>query len=485
MSMKINELAYGDIHVGVFLPIIILLATLLTNILLPVVIKTTHVGKISFLITLTGLTATLLQTKPSAQGVVTIWSHLLQHTHWIGIIQLLSAAITLLIVVVMYAEHNLHPARLNLSFIFMLVLLLGAYLLPACQHWLMVYISVTFMSIASTMLMYIHTGHKQGSLASQKYLLYSITIAGGFMLFGISYVYGYTGSLDIAQGVIASTNTGVGSTIVPQVSVLFALLGLLMLLGSFPYQFWVADIYTALPYSLVAYLSTISKVAVLGLLVSVGYRLYGIEGVTEILMFRNLLAIIAAVTMLIGHISAFTTQHIGKLFAYGGIAQTGALLALVVTDVSSYGHIIYYLIVYTLMNITSWLSLEALYKNVSSVHLSDYAGAGKKLTTVSVCITVATLALIGLPPTSGFIAKFVLWNKLWESMQQASSVCISILWLTSVLGTMISIYYYLRIPYTLFNKLTKQSFKVPVGRVSFLHCILVVLTCLLIGLVVV
>ena len=485
MSMQLNELAYGDIHVGALLPLIILVATLLINIILPVVIKATHVGKISFLMTLLGLTATLLQTKPPTQAVMTIWPHLLQQTHWIAIIQLLSVAITLLIVVVMYAEHNLHPARLNLSFIFMLVLLMGAYLLPACQHWLMVYTSVTFMSIATTMLMYIHTGHKRGILASQKYLLYSSTIASGFMLFGISYVYGYSGSLDIVQGLIASAKAVVGPAIVPQVSVLFALLGLLMLLGSFPYQFWIADIYTALPCSLVAYLSTITKVAVVGFLVNVGYTIYVIEGSTEILMFRNLLAIIAVVTMAIGHMAAFTTQHIGKLLAYGGIAQTGALLALVVTDLSSYSHIIYYLIVYTLMNITSWLSLDALYKNINGFHLSDYEGVGKRFPIVSLCITVAILALIGLPPTSGFIAKFVLWNKLCESIQQAPSVCIPILWLTSVLGTMISLYYYLRIPYTLFNKLPKQARTLPVGRFSFVHCILIVLTCLLIGLVVV
>lgn len=485
--MYTNLLAspYVHVHVDVdaLLPIILLLVTLLTNIIIPVVLPHRHVQTVSFLVTLVGLGLTSWQTKPPAEPCVAIWHNLLQHTHWTTIIQLLSIGITLVMGAVMYQEDKLYPAKENLSFIFVLVLLLGAYLLPISQHWLMVYTSVTFITIASTVLIYSYTNHQQGILRSQQYLLYSSAIASGFMLFGISYVYGYTGSLDVSQGLITATHAAGWGRQIAQIGFLLALGGVLMLLGSFPYQFWVADVYTTAPCYLAAYLSTITKVVVIGWLGHLCYTLHVTEVATHFLMFRNLLPIIATITMGIGHFAALRTQHVGKLFAYGGIAQTGALLALLVPDVSSYRHIVYYLVVYSIMNMASWLSLGLLYKKVNSFHLADYTGLGKKFPIVSACITVSTLALIGLPPTSGFIAKFVLLNKLWECVQQTPNSATTILWMASILGTIMALYYYLRVPYTLFSRAKKPNTTTVVREENWVQWIVVVLACLLIALV--
>jgi len=485
MPITRYTLAYNYMNLGLSLPLIILIATLLLNIILPIVLKNNAIHKVSFIITIAGLILTLLQVKASSTPGIAIWNNLLHLTHWTTVMQLLSFSITFVIVVILYEDYkdNRTAGRLNMSFIFLLLLLIGVYILPTCQHWLMVYISITFISIACTMLIYHHTCDRQGMLASQKYLLYSSTIASGFMLFGISYIYGYSGSLEVHQGLMAFTQLGGSSSIIQLISFLFVFMGIFMLVGSFPYQFWVVDIYTTLPCYLVAYLSTITKVAGLGWLVSVSWTLYSTGVSADFLLFRNLLAIIATITMLIGHLGALTTQHIIKVFAYGNIGQTGYLLALLVTDLSSYGYVIYYIIVYSIMNITSWLSLGLLYKSVHKFNLSAYSGIGKRLPMVSICLTVSTLALVGLPPTAGFISKFALWNKLWESMQQTPSGCISILWVVTILGTIIKLYYYLRIPYTLFSKLRDQNLSLHPTGGRGMQCIIVLLTCLLIGLV--
>ena len=208
------------------LPVITILGVIIVNIILPLVIKNDQLSKISFIITLLGLSLACLQVKSPPQAGIFVWHNLLQFTHWTTTIHFLSLGITVLMIVLMYEDKTMqHGGGLNMSYIFVLVSLLGIYLLPVSQHWLMVYVSITFISVASTMLIYNHTSHRHGMLVSQKYLLYSSTIASGLMLFGISYVYGYTGSLEIGQGLMASTHVVLGNVTVIQISFLFALIG--------------------------------------------------------------------------------------------------------------------------------------------------------------------------------------------------------------------------------------------------------------------
>lgn len=467
------------------LPAICILGTLVINIIIQLVAKTHQASRWSLGTTFLGLgcacyTTLQISQRLPTQADLNLWNDLLHITNWTTHIHLLGIGITLLMVWIIYADNNQHNTGIPL--IMLLALLLGAYFLSLSNHWLMVYVSATYISLASTVLIYNHGSQQASILASQKYLLYS-TIASALMLFGMSYIYGITGTLKVGVLPIGTTNTSWLSIIGP-IGLLLALGGLFMVIGSFPYQFWIADIYTATPFSLVAYLSTITKVAVLGLMVKMGQVMSHSPLPEQYTVIINLWAIVAALTMLIGHFASLTTRNAARLLAYGSVAQTGFLLALLVTDLHTYTHITYYLLIYSVINIASWLGLGLLYQATKSFAIQDYAGLGRKFPVVGICLTIIMLALIGIPPTAGFTAKLLLWVKLWESIQVNNNPFVIMLLIISLLGTIMALYYYLKIPYILFFKTKKHEASTPIGQ-PFIQLLVVLFTILLVGLFVV
>jgi NADH-quinone oxidoreductase subunit N len=411
------------------------------------------------------------------QADLSLWNDLLHVTNWTTYIHLLSISITIVIVLIIYADSNQHNT--GISLIMLLALLLGVYLLPLSNHWLMVYLSVIWISLASTVLIYHHGSQQASILASQRYLLYS-AIASALMLFGMSYIYGLIGTLKIGLFPIDATYTS-GLTILGFIGFLLALGGLWMVIGSFPYQFWVADIYAATPFFLVAYLSTITKVAVVGLIIKMVQAMSYSLPPDLYKVVASLWAIVAALTMLVGHFAALTTWNVARLLAYGSIAQTGFLLVLLVTDLHSYTHVTYYFVIYSIMNIASWLGLGLLYQAANSLDIQDYAGLGRKFPVISISLTIIMLALIGLPPTAGFIAKLLLWIKLWESIQIVPNPFVIMLLVISLLGTLMALYYYLKIPYVLFFKANKHKSVIFIGQ-PLIQLLFILITIVLVGL---
>lgn len=468
------------------LPGIGLIGTLLMNIIIQIVAKPHQAASWSLGATLLGLgytyytTLAISRQLPSNEDI-SLWNNLLHLNNWTTHIHLLSIGITFLMILILNADNNNQP-HTGMSLLMLLALLLGAYLLALSHHWLMVYVSATCISLASTMLIYNHGSQQTSIVASQKYIVYS-TIAGALTLFGISYIYGMAGTLQVGVFPIKAMDTGYVSTLAP-LAYLLALGGLFMVIGSFPYQFWVADIYATTPFSLVAYLSTIPKLAVLGLMVKISQVIGYSSSPDQYTILSNLWAIVAALTMLIGHFAALTTRHIAKLLAYGSVAQTGFLLALLVTDLHTYAHILYYLAAYSVMNIASWLGVGLLYQTTKSFALEDYAGVGRKFPLISICVTVILLALIGIPPTAGFIAKLIFWVKLWESIQIANNPFLIVLLVISLWGTILALYYYLKIPYLLFFKTNKHQVFTSIKK-PFVQLVVILFTILLLVLFVV
>lgn len=469
------------------LPAICIVGTLVINITIELSVTTHQAARWSLGSTLLGLgcagyTTLQISQRLPVQADFSLWNDLLHFTNWTTHIHLLSIGITFLMALIIYADNNQHNRGTPLTLTMFLALLLGAYLLPLSNHWLMVYVSTTCISLASTVLIYNHGNQQASILASQKYLLYS-TIASVLMLFGMSYIYGMTGTLKISSFPTNATYAPWLSTMGP-IGFLLALGGLFMVIGSFPYQFWVADIYTPTPFFLIAYLSTITKVAVLGFMVKMGQVMSHSLSPDQYTLITNVWAIVAVLTMLIGHFAALITGNITKLLAYGSIAQTGFLLALLLTDLHTYVHITYYLVIYSIMNIASWLGIGLFHQAAKSLTIQDYAGLGRKLPVIGICLVVIILALIGLPPTAGFTAKLLLWGKLWESIQLTNNPLVTMVLIMSLVGTMMALYYYLKIPYILFIKTTKRDDTTPI-RQPTTQLLVIVLTILLGGLFVV
>jgi len=138
--------------------------------------------------------------------------------------------------------------------------------------------------------------------------------------------------------------------------------------------------------------------------------------------------------------------------AYGSIAQGGFLLAGVAASPSSPIGVLYYSTVYGIMGFAIWVGIKMLQDLTGSTYLKDCVGLGRKFPLLGCGITLVVLALIGLPPTAGFTGKLLLFVVLWGHMQSTGSFVFLALFVASLLGTVLSLYYYLKLPYTLFCK---------------------------------
>ncbi|NEJ83344.1 hypothetical protein GR268_43520, partial [Rhizobium leguminosarum] len=215
-------------------------------------------------------------------------------------------------------------------------------------------------------------------LASTRYLIYSV-VASAIMLVGLSCLYGSTGTLALNKFIIYNEAALSLLTYIWPIGFILTLSGLLMSMGSFPFQFWVADIYQHTAFSTVAYLSTVPKLAAIAFLVRLHQAAIQASPSMDIFL-KSLWACIAMATMVVGHLGALTTKDAKKLLAYGSIAQTGFLLALIATDMSTYTHATYYIIVYSIMNLTSWFEPQMLSYHTKSFSIEAYKGLGHPLT---------------------------------------------------------------------------------------------------------
>ncbi|MHB9147795.1 MAG: NADH-quinone oxidoreductase subunit N [Candidatus Amoebophilus sp.] len=444
------------------LPGLWIVGTFIVNIIIQLIARNHQQSVYQYLSTILGLLGTLYASIKIKQQIliqkeIILFNNLLQVDSWSTHMHILLISITLFIILILCFTNRPYKSTdyLGTYLLMILATLLGAYLLVISYHWLLVYLSIGCMTVGSTVLIYENGNRPTYILASTRYLIYSV-VASAIMLVGLSYLYGSMGTLELYKFI---SYNEVGYSILQfiwPIGFFLALSGLLMSIGSFPFQFWVASVYQHTSFSTVAYLSTVPKLAGIAFLVRL-HRIATQASPFIELPLKSLWACIAMATMVVGHLGALTTKDAKKLLAYGSIAQTGFLLAIIVTDMSVYTHITYYIIVYTIMNLASWFGLQMLsYHNITkNPSIEAYAGLGRQLTIGSICFLIIMLALIGIPPTAGFSAKLIIFNHLWESAQLSKNILLTSLFIISILGTILALYYYLKLPYILFFKSRK------------------------------
>ena len=336
----------------------------------------------------------------------------------------------------------------RLRLIAILSVLLSACLLVMANHWLMLYLSLALLTLATALLIAASTTETQKFEASLKYLLSSVVLSA-IMLWGISYIYIFTGTFSWSEAALVQglANLATPATLV---FLILALSGLLGLIAAFPYHFWLPDVYQGTAAMTIAYLATVPKVAGVAVFLRLLQFLLAQAGLPFVSHLQTFFALIALLTMLIGNLAALLQSHLQRLMAYATIAQGGLLMAASVACPSSSQAIIHYSLVYSVAYFSALVGIGQLQQITGGQYVRDCSGLGHYRPTLSVCITVALLALIGIPPTAGFSAKLLLLNTLWQGAQANGSALIDALFLTGLLSTILSLYYYLKIPYALF-----------------------------------
>ncbi len=275
-----------------------------------------------------------------------------------------------------------------------------------------------------------------------KYIIFG-AFSSGLMLYGISWFYGLTGSLSLGEATnIAQLNLQPGPTQLMVMGLIFA--GLLFKIAAVPLHFWAPDIYQGTSFPVATFFSIVPKAGGLLMLAHLLALTHELSSFAEV---QVILLLVAVASMTLGNLAALWQTDLKRLLAYSSIAQSGfMLLAVACRSNTGEAATLFYLTIYLLMNLNVFIIAAGLGRSVESDDLRQLDGLAFRYPISTVAITIGLVALVGLPPTSGFIAK---WYVLMAGIEQVSETY-SALWVITlvlaVINTVISLFYYLRIP---------------------------------------
>jgi NADH-quinone oxidoreductase subunit N len=328
--------------------------------------------------------------------------------------------------------------------------ILGLHLMAMAANLLSIYLAIEMVSIASYLLVAYRSESGFSIEAGLKYVLFG-AVSSAIMLYGISLLYGLTGSLNLFGGNLVPGLVQ-GNNLAVTVAIGLVLLGIGFKLSFVPMHFWVPDVYEGAATPVTAYLSTLPKIAGFMLLVNFLTAFIYYAGWVAF-DFRLFFAIVGIVTMIAGNFAAVMQTNVKRMLAYSSIGHTGfALMGIVTFSPQGITALTYYLLVYGIANIGA-LVLASYFGNVTgAVDMDSYRGLGIKYPTASVCFVIILISLTGLPVTAGFTGKLFIFSAIYEVYQQCHNIWLLLMMITGALTTVVALFYYIKIPLNLFIK---------------------------------
>jgi NADH-quinone oxidoreductase subunit N len=348
-----------------------------------------------------------------------------------------------------YAHNSVALRSVGEFYVILSGLLLGASLMAMSVNLLMLFLAIEVVSISSYILTNFNFDKKSAE-AGVKYLLFG-GVASGLMLYGMSLLYGFGGTLQLDS----TMAEGLGQ--LPFVPLTLSLLlvgaGLLFKISAVPFHIWAPDVYEGAPTPVVAVFSVVPKVAALAIIFRYTAFMQVLSEQLPLLNWQWLLSVIAIITIVVGNFAALSQRNAKRMLAYSSIAHSGFLLVGVIAH-SEYGlsGTMYYAGIYLLMNFAAFLMVRMISRETGKEYMHEYKGLGKQFPLLGVLMLLVMISLTGLPPTAGFTAKFLIFSALWQTYQVSGSTIMALLLLIGLLNTVVSLFYYLKIPYLMFFK---------------------------------
>jgi len=314
----------------------------------------------------------------------------------------------------------------------------GAIMMVSYSNLAMLFIGIEVLSVS----LYTLAGSlKDSSASNEAALKYFIlgAFATGFLLFGITMIYGASGSFNL----IEIANYVNGTAELPYLfyaGLLMMMVGLLFKVSAAPFHFWAPDVYEGAPNIVTSFMATVAKIAAFAAF----YRLFStcFEAAAE--QWSLILSAVIALTLIIGNFSALAQTSLKRLLAYSGIANAGfMLLSILALKGDAASALFYYSIAYATASLGAFSVLILLSEDGKTLSIESLRGLGKRNPFVAVLFTIILLSMAGIPPTAGFFAKYFIVSTAISNGYLAIS-------LIAILTSLVGIYYYFKIIATLF-----------------------------------
>ena len=312
--------------------------------------------------------------------------------------------------------------------------MLGVMLLISANSLVTIYLGLEMTALSTYALVAFDRESKRGSEAAMKYFVLG-SMASGMLLYGMSMIYGATGSMDLQQIAVAINNQGGDNTMLV-FGLVFLVVGLAFKLGVVPFHMWIPDVYQGAPVAVTLFISAVPKMAGFAM----AYRLL-YTGLGDLHGdWQQMLAILAVMSIILGNLAAIAQTNIKRMLAYSTISHMGfILMGLLPGTAEGFGASMYYVIVYSLMSAGAFgmvILLSA--RGVEAEQLDDFKGLNQRNSWYAAVMAMVMFSMAGVPVFVGFFAKWLVIKSALDA---------GMLWLavTAVVFSVVGAFYYLRV----------------------------------------
>jgi len=311
---------------------------------------------------------------------------------------------------------------------------MGMMVMISASHFLTLYIGLELLSLSLYALVALRRDSFEATEAAMKFFVLG-ALASGFLLYGMSMVYGATGSLHV-QSVADSIRSGSAHHEVLVVGLVFIVAGIGFKLSAAPFHMWAPDVYQGAPTAITLFIGSAPKLAAFAFVM----RLL-IDGLGDMVAdWQGMLVIMAVMSMAIGNIAAIAQTNIKRMLAYSTISHMGfVLLGFISADWNGYSSALFYVITYVVMTLGTFAVIMILSRNgFEAENISDFKGLSKRSPWYAFMTLILMFSLAGIPPMLGFYAKLAVLQAV---------VAAGLIWVAvaAVLFSLVGAFYYLRI----------------------------------------
>jgi NADH-quinone oxidoreductase subunit N len=330
--------------------------------------------------------------------------------------------------------------KISEYFILLLSTLTGMSFMISSGHFLMFYLGIELATIPLASLA-AYDRYKNNSAEAGIKLILSSALSSGILLYGLSMIYGTTGSLYFSE--VGRLFTGSNLAVL---GFIFFFTGMAFKISIVPFHLWTADVYEGAPVNVTSYLSVISKGAALFIFIIILFTVF--PAISAI--WQKMIYVLAILTMTVGNLFAIRQQNLKRFLAFSSISQAGyILLGIIGGNELGMASVIYYALVYIFSNLGAFGVVIAISNATGKENIDDYNGLYKTNPGLSLIMMISLFSLAGIPPVAGFFGKFFLFAAAAEKGY-------FILVLIAVLNTVMSLYYYLLVVKSMFINKSEQ-----------------------------